>query len=208
MLGGSGADTTRKVTRLHRAITKELETTTDASLKQLYDELLDGSALDAVFRRHGLRSRRRNAFRRARSTSMLSRALQRKATTSRTRSRRGSLARTARRLRVRQAQSATKMLILGLCEPISLLAVRIADIECTANRCRSPIGSCVPAGTSSTGAPGLSTRGLDPRGLPEGSSLQPDREASATRAQCGENARERAEQRTFVCGGRMRRRDS
>lgn len=48
VLGGSGADSNEKVTRLHRAITKELENPTDASLKQLYDELLDGSVLGYV----------------------------------------------------------------------------------------------------------------------------------------------------------------
>lgn len=48
VLGGSGADASQKVTRLHRAITKELENATDASLKQFYDELLDGSALEYV----------------------------------------------------------------------------------------------------------------------------------------------------------------
>lgn len=48
VLGGSSPDATQKVTRLHQAITKELENATDATLKQLYDELLDGSALEYV----------------------------------------------------------------------------------------------------------------------------------------------------------------
>lgn len=48
VFGGSGADANEKVTRLHRAITNELENVTDASLKQLYDELLDGRALEYV----------------------------------------------------------------------------------------------------------------------------------------------------------------
>jgi hypothetical protein len=46
VLSGSGADPKQKATRLHRAITKELENVTDATLKQLYDELLDGSAVE------------------------------------------------------------------------------------------------------------------------------------------------------------------
>jgi hypothetical protein len=48
LLGGTGAESTAKVTRLHRAIAKELENATSATLKQLYDELLDGAALEYV----------------------------------------------------------------------------------------------------------------------------------------------------------------
>lgn len=48
LLGGPGADAKEKVTRVQRAIAKELENATSATLKQLYDELLDGAALEYV----------------------------------------------------------------------------------------------------------------------------------------------------------------